>query len=312
MWCTCYEDGIHPHLGQHRGFTLKLVVAVARLFIERILVLWLMSVVLFDGSLRHFKGSLPTRLRTVKFSKQQDVCKCAINSISGSAAFTRDQLQNTIKFVGMTNSLKNFVVVDLRNEPHGFINGELPISLFSLPFNWAKAEFARGKMPALPRLSTIREHDGAIVRSHVFNVERVVDERTFVENLGATYVRLPTKDHRVPEDYVTEAFVKLYQQAPTRSNTGLHLHFHCRAGRGRTSLFMIMLHMMHMASCCPSVGPAGALEKLSALHVGLGSKDILANPPSTLEPIRRSLSIARTRFLRDFSMFAFFWVSNMD
>ena len=57
------------------------------------------------------------------------------------------------------------------------------------------------------------------------------------------YIRLPVTNYSKPDDKIVDGFIKLVTGLPKN----IWYHFHCRAGRGRTTTFMSMLDMMYNA-----------------------------------------------------------------
>ena len=60
---------------------------------------------------------------------------------------------------------------------------------------------------------------------------------------GAEYRRFTVTDHLRPKDGVLDGFVAFVQALPE----GVHLHFHCHGGDGRTTSFMTFYDMMRNA-----------------------------------------------------------------
>ena len=140
--------------------------------------------------------------------------------------------------------------VDLRQESHGFADG--------LPVSWHKKNNLanEGKTPeevALDeeeRLAALSEGtttfvpkgktDKGRVEAVTFTPENVQTEKEVVEALGFRYVRFYVTDRTQPDTETIEAFLDFVDSLPGDA----WLHFHCRAGHGRTTTFMAMYDMI--------------------------------------------------------------------
>lgn len=140
--------------------------------------------------------------------------------------------------------------VDLRQESHGFADG--------LPVSWHKknnlanegktpeevaldeeerlAELSEGTTTFVPKGKT----DKGRVEAVTFAPQNVQTEKEVVEALGFRYVRFYVTDRTQPDTETIEAFLDFVDSLPGDA----WLHFHCRAGRGRTTTFMAMYDMI--------------------------------------------------------------------
>ena len=140
--------------------------------------------------------------------------------------------------------------VDLRQESHGFADG--------LPVSWHKNNNLanEGKTPeevALDekeRLAGLAgetttfgpkgKTDKSRFEAVTFTPENVQTEKDVVEATGFRYVRFYVTDRTQPDTETIEAFLDFVESLPGDA----WLHFHCRAGRGRTTTFMAMYDMI--------------------------------------------------------------------
>lgn len=140
--------------------------------------------------------------------------------------------------------------VDLRQESHGFADG--------LPVSWHKKNNLanEGKTPeevALDEEERLAELAGVTttfvpkgktdkgrVEAVTFTPENVQTEKEVVEALGFRYVRFYVTDRTQPDTETIEAFLDFVDSLPGDA----WLHFHCRAGHGRTTTFMAMYDMI--------------------------------------------------------------------
>ena len=140
--------------------------------------------------------------------------------------------------------------VDLRQESHGFADG--------LPVSWHKKNNLanEGKTPeevALDEEERLAELAGVTttfvpkgktdkgrVEAVTFAPQNVQTEKEVVEALGFRYVRFYVTDRTQPDTETIEAFLDFVESLPGDA----WLHFHCRAGHGRTTTFMAMYDMI--------------------------------------------------------------------
>jgi protein-tyrosine phosphatase len=149
-------------------------------------------------------------------------------------------------------------VFDLRQETHIFVNG-LPISWFAT-HDWANVgrthneiegdEAARVK--SLKAGSKIVVNPGAAIKKpgatssapENVTVEHASTEHGVVEANRAAYVRLTVTDHARPLDEEVDRFISAIRTLPENG----WAHFHCEAGRGRTTTFMVLYDMLRNAT----------------------------------------------------------------
>lgn len=140
--------------------------------------------------------------------------------------------------------------VDLRQESHGFADG--------LPVSWHKKNNLanEGKTPeevALDEEERLAELAGVTttfvpkgktdkgrVEAVTFAPQNVQTEKEVVEAIGFRYVRFYVTDRTQPDPETIEAFLDFVESLPGDA----WLHFHCRAGHGRTTTFMAMYDMI--------------------------------------------------------------------
>ncbi len=203
--------------------------------------------------------SLPRNFRTtddpIKANKGQIPAETGLADLraSGSGEFTADGLK-----LLLARTRGPVTVFDLRQETHIFVNG-LPVSWFATR-DWANVGRSQGAIEAdesarvesLKSGSKIVVRPGAVVKKpgatpstpQNVTVEHASTEREFVKPNHAAYVRVTVTDHCRPLDKEVDGFVLAVRALPENS----WAHFHCEAGRGRTTIFMVAYDMLRNAN----------------------------------------------------------------
>ena len=163
-------------------------------------------------------------------------------NISGSAQFTKDQLLN------LKNSINkdNICIVDLRQESHGMIN-DLAISFLNpykdLNSGFTTEQTIKAENSLLNKIkigNTIQlyKHTGIFIKD--ITVDFISNESQLVTEADMQYKRFAVKDNSAPTPDIVDEFVEFIKNKPD----DIHLHFHCAAGKGRTTSFMVMYQAM--------------------------------------------------------------------
>lgn len=158
-------------------------------------------------------------------------------NISGSSQFSENGLILVKQSIGNNMPI---VVVDLRQESHGFVNG-IPVSWFGYE---NKANKGLTKEEVLNdenlKLQSIPLGKSITIDNEILIPEKVQNEEELVKNQGMTYVRIPVTDNEIPTDDMVHYFIQFVNSLPPNT----WLHFHCKAGVGRTTTFMVMYDIM--------------------------------------------------------------------
>jgi len=255
------------------------------------------------------RAGLPRNFRTssdplkVKDGQKPDTAGLAELRASGSAEFDDAGLKL------MLAKLRGPVTVfDLRQEDHAFVNGE-PISWYATN-NWANvgkshdaivaAETARVtscKIGATVDVSDDKgiKGGGAATSAEHMKVMRAQTEREVVAAAGAAYVRVTVTDHARPLDEEVDRFIVAVRALPADG----WAHFHCRAGRGRTTTFLALYDMLRNA---PHVALADIVNRQSLLA---GDYNLLASEPASAdEAWKAGVAADRAAFVRAFYNYA--------
>ncbi|MBP2638762.1 MAG: hypothetical protein H6Q72_4669 [Firmicutes bacterium] len=217
--------------------------------------------------------------------------------VSGSSIFSE------LEFTKMLDTLpvqsKDVIVVDLRQESHGYINGTA-VSWFAAN-NWGNDGKTLDGVVKIERALLDQTLADSPVNIYNFDDEKnvtttskkmIVDsartEEEMVRSHGAGYYRLALSDHFRPEDKDVDEFVKFYKQLPRNA----WLHFHCFAGEGRTSIFLAMYDILANAkkvSFDDIVGRQGLIGPVD-----------LRNIPASKMNWKRKAYIERLQFVKHF------------
>ena len=168
--------------------------------------------------------------------------------LSGSAEFSAPAFHALLNDLH-ARAVGAICIVDLRQESHGFMNGNA-VSWYG-KHDWgnigrtqhealhdesARIRSAQGKDVVLAHLDKKKQPKNP----QTVRVTEAMTERELVESAGVRYVRLAVTDHKWAEPQTIDAFVDLVKKMPA----GTWMHFHCQAGKGRTTSFMAMYDMM--------------------------------------------------------------------
>lgn len=217
---------------------------------------------------------------------------------SASAQFSENNLK-----AALPSMPGKVYIVDLRRESHGFFDGE-PISWF------AKQNYSNGNKTAAEitarehaLLDNLRKKDtlsvSHIVTKKAYSItearrcrvpyHRLEIEQHLVERLGLQYVRFLVSDHNIPDGRTVDAFVAFIKSLPRDA----WLHFHCRAGRGRSSIFLAMFDIIRN-------GRDLSLDAILGRQVALGSVNLQKADKDNKRPWKHKNAEARVAFVRNF------------
>jgi Inositol hexakisphosphate len=218
-------------------------------------------VLIWDVDLKLAK-SLPRNFRTtddpIKESKGQIPSDTGLADLhaSGSGEFTADGFK-----LLLARTRGPVTVFDLRQETHIFVNG-LPVSWFATN-DWANVGRSQSaietdenaRVQSLKPGSKIVVRPGAAVKKpgvtpstrQDVTVEHASIESELVEASHAASVRITVTDHCRPLDNEVDRFILAVRALPENG----WAHFHCEAGRGRTTTFMVLYDMLRNASRAP-------------------------------------------------------------
>lgn len=222
---------------------------------------------------------------------------------SGSGQFTATGLAFLMEAVQRQGAPapRDITVIDLRNEPHGHV-GQQAVSWHAWN-NW----LGKASPPAeawadeVRRLRQLQAQTGTWVDAYrvckgftpagrkvaSYHADRLritttASEQWVTQAAGMQYLRFPMADHTgAPVESVVEAFI----EAVARRSPQSWWHFHCRKGKGRTTLFMAMLDMIYNARDLP-------LCVIAKRQAALNGVDILAHSRHSPDKTRERRAFA--------------------
>ena len=172
---------------------------------------------------------------------------------SGSGEFTPGSLK-----LMLARTRGPVTVFDLRQETHIFVN-DLPVSWYASR-DWAnvgrsQSAIVAGEAVRVQSLKPgseiavrpghpVKHGSASSVTPEQVTVERASTEQNIVEGAGAHYVRITVTDHTRPLDDEVDRFILAVRALPD----GAWAHFHCEAGLGRTTIFMVLYDTLRNAN----------------------------------------------------------------
>lgn len=189
---------------------------------------------------------------------------------------------------------KNVVIVDLRQELHGFINGDA-VSWYQ-PHNWGNIgktteNILKTEQQLVNRVKKsfwkLIYRDKRIPVPYQTSDAQTEKELTQAHSIG--YLRFPITDHRRPTDKDVDTFIQWMQNLPK----GTWIHFHCSAGKGRTTTFLAMQDMMLNSS-------RESLETIIQRQQELGGINLFHVSQDNKDEWKRTYIESRVEFVKFF------------
>ena len=170
-------------------------------------------------------------------------------NISGSAQCSVDEFKALVKEL-RTVAKGPIYDVDLRQESHGFFNNDA-VSFYGLR-DWGNVDKKSS--------NAIRKDENARIKNALnkevivselaknklaqepksIRVQQAMTEEELAQSEGVNYYRITATDHVWPAAQYVDQFIGFYKNLPADA----WLHFHCEAGVGRTTVYMVMVDMM--------------------------------------------------------------------
>lgn len=186
-------------------------------------------------------------------------------------------------------------IVDLREESHGYAGGK-PISWYG-ENNWANVgksteavlqdEETRLKHLKFPLEVYPLSKTKVAGKAVVVTEPEVATEAQLVEENGMNYKRFTCTDHTWPGEKRVQEYIAWRKSLPQKA----WLHFHCQAGKGRTTTFMVIEQILQE-------GKAKSLEDITSYQHKLGGQDLLHL--AQREDWRKITNASKEAGIRDF------------
>ena len=195
-------------------------------------------------------------------------------SASGQPTFS--ELKNLFyRLKNIAPNDKKIYMVDLRQESHGFAE-EYPVSWYELK-NKANVDktFYEIERDEIKRLKNLRgklteflplgNYDTEHFNAVNFAPKVTLTEKKAAESAGFKYVRFYAQDMVFPAPEVVDEYLNFLAQI----DSDTWLHFHCQAGHGRTTNFLVMYDILQH--------PELPLEEIVQYQYGLGGANLFDN-----------------------------------
>ena len=238
----------------------------------RVLILTLIISVILSSSIVNAGGTW--RLDGLDLTQIRNF-RVASSNTSASAQLSAKSiplLYDVLKRETLSNT--PIYIVDLRQESHGLANG-VPVSWYEEHnhANLGKSvnDIEQDEMNRLKSILgkmvefiPLGKHDEATLSKLVMPIEIIQNEKSAAESAGFKYVRFSAADMIFPEPATVDEFIKFYFSLPQK----YWLHFHCHAGHGRTTTFLVFYDILTY--------PDLSLEEIVQRQYSLGGSDLLA------------------------------------
>lgn len=247
------------------------------------------SLLTFDKSENTADG-LPRNFR--------DLSTFGINAIA-SAQFSEAELQK----LRQKYPNEKIVIVDLRQESHGFVNGKSILwrSYFEkINQNKSISEILsdeKSRLTAAQKdreivINEVIERDRANgwykgISPKIVTVNQAISEKDLAEKNGFEYQRFSVRDFDIPQESEFLRMVNFIKTLPQDKK----LYVHCAGGKGRTGMFLITLDIIQN-------GKDVSLEEIFKRQAKLGSARL--DEISEEEAWSKDLAKKRLKMLKDF------------
>ncbi len=247
---------------------------------------------------------LPKRFRTTADSLPSGINTSGLSvlHIAGGAQFSALSLEQITKHL----QAKKLTIIDLRQEPHGFLNGNAMSwygvrnainakkSPKQIEADQSRRLNALGKQTKTNVYKILQKSDeGKIdkVKLTQIAVHKTVTEEALATHLHLNYQRIYVQDFHAPVAEQVDRFIGIVRQHPV----GEWIYFHCRAGIGRTTTFMVMYDIMHNAKRV-------SLDDILTRQAALGGKDLRKLPAR--DNYKYQWAVDRLNFIKKFYQYA--------
>jgi len=207
--------------------------------------------------------------------KNPDLTGLSELGVSGSGQMSKQQMTALVERLKQ-NAQGPIYIVDLRQESHGFLNGEAA-SLYGKR-NWGNIgkstdDIVQEEKDSLRNVKNENVDVYELTKDKKPNKESNLNlfvksaqtEQEVASAAGARYFRITSTDHIWTDAKNVDRFIAFYKALPQNA----WLHFHCEAGKGRTTTYMILYDILRN-------GTGVSLEDIADRQYLMGGEDVLA------------------------------------
>ena len=195
--------------------------------------------------------------------------------ISASGQFTVNQV-NYLKHIAKLHN-KKLLVIDLRAEKHGFVNG-LPVHFLS-DDNISEEIIQHHKL-----------HKITVKDSHHYvdiKVKDFLTEAELLEKHNVKYYNIKIRNMFIPEYDQINILLDLIRSY----KDDYWIHIHCKAGKGRTTTALVAHFISEYSN-------TASLEEILDYHHKIGGINITIDSAMKKDFIYRELALERAEFIR--------------
>jgi len=194
--------------------------------------------------------------------------------ISGSAQMSQSGMEKLMAQLRQATSGPIYIV-DLRQETHGYLDG-IAVSFYGKR-NWGNigkktAAILAEEKDALAAsqnepvdIYRLDQHKAPVEPAEIsLQPEVTATEAEIAAAAGAQYFRITSTDHIWTDPENVDRFIAFYKTLPKDA----WLHFHCEAGKGRTTTYMVLYDILRNGMQVP-------LADIAAREYKIGGVDLL-------------------------------------
>lgn len=195
------------------------------------------TLLIYNRNNDNSKSNLPKNFR--------DLSDIGLNAIA-SGQFSEDEL----KMIREKYPNQKFIILDLRRESHGFVNGKA-VSWYG-KFNKSNEnktsnQVIKDELVSLKKLQADKKITIADIvkkdklkgwfketKSEIVEAKIVENEEELSKKYGFEYKRIPVTDHNTPNKEQLQQYIDLINNLPKDTK----IYVHCAGGKGRTTTFL--------------------------------------------------------------------------
>lgn len=247
---------------------------------------------------------VPKNFRSVNETLPNDINAAGLYDLhmAGGAQFSR------ASFYAILSRLhaKHITVIDLRQESHGMLDNNA-VSWYGIhnaantsktPEQIEEAQAALLKALSEEKVAKVenileKSDVGQIKKTKTIEylVHETSSERELMNALKQHYQRIYVQDFHAPTAAEVDRFIIFARSLPKNN----WIYFHCRGGRGRTTMFMTMYDIMHNAKKV-------SLDDILKRQVALGGKNLEELPAK--KNFKYPCAANRLEFVKQFYEYA--------